>query len=326
MSGQPHGQVPQQVDAAAAWANRQKDLEVDASNDFAPSDLNALMTICKQYAMARCIPECWWDKPNDILVALRLGRSLGVDDIQMLQNSFVIDNRPTLSTQLMLGLAMRSPMWVDAAYKLEWIGTPYNDDYCSRFTCQRKGGQEVIAEFSVADAKKAGLWDRKSKSGKALPFAAYPKDLLGWRAASRGLRRAFPDMLGGLYTREEMEHEDQIRSAIENVDLQTTEQMRDAMTKKPEPVGEPTPGDVPPPPDSAPEHEPKEPPTDNKAKLTRKTIAEYFKQLGGSAQTTLLLKCGLDTIADIESRGPADLEPILGLVKTAAQRGKTNGK
>ncbi len=288
---------------------------MDAAEGFVPGNLTELMTLCKQYGAARCIPKCYWDKPSDILVVIQLARALEVPDILMLQNSYVIDNRPSIMTQLMLALAMRSPAWDESAYKLEWVGEPDDANFKAVFTCRRKGGQLVVAEFSAKDAKRAKL---------ANVHNVYPRDMLGWRAMSRGLRRAFADMLAGLYTVEEMRHEDQIRSAIENVDLQTPDQMRDAMTTKPRPVGEPTPADAPPPPEPEPEA-PKAKPGDD-AKLTRETIAEYFKRLDGPAKTALLLKCGLGNISDIETRGPADLKPILGLAKAAAQKGKTNGK
>jgi hypothetical protein len=51
----------------------------------------------------------------------------------------------------------------------------------------------------VADAKRAGVW------GKAGPWTQYPKRMLGIRARSFALRDVFPDVLGGLDIREEVE-------------------------------------------------------------------------------------------------------------------------
>jgi hypothetical protein len=66
--------------------------------------------------------------------------------------------------------------------------------------CQtsRKGKDaNVVARFSVADAKKAGLW------GKQGPWTQYPKRMLQLRARGFALRDAFPDVLRGLVTAEE---------------------------------------------------------------------------------------------------------------------------
>jgi hypothetical protein len=51
--------------------------------------------------------------------------------------------------------------------------------------------------FSVADAKKAGLW------GKGGPWTQYPRRMLQMRARGFALRDAFPDVLRGLVTAEE---------------------------------------------------------------------------------------------------------------------------
>jgi len=66
--------------------------------------------------------------------------------------------------------------------------------------CQakRRGyAKPTIATFSVADAKKAGLW------GKSGPWQQYPKRMLQLRARGFALRDAFPDVLRGLVTAEE---------------------------------------------------------------------------------------------------------------------------
>ena len=60
------------------------------------------------------------------------------------------------------------------------------------------GGKLVERSFSVADAKKAGLW---SKSG---PWTQYPRRMLQMRARSFALRDVFADVLKGTYSHEEM--------------------------------------------------------------------------------------------------------------------------
>jgi hypothetical protein len=65
---------------------------------------------------------------------------------------------------------------------------------------KRRGEPEPIRRtFSVADAKKAGLW------GKQGPWQQYPERMLQMRARAFALRDGFADVLGGLYLREEIE-------------------------------------------------------------------------------------------------------------------------
>jgi len=65
-------------------------------------------------------------------------------------------------------------------------------------TVRREGRSEpVIGTFSVDDAKRAGLWQKPG------PWTDYPNRMLTMRARAFALRDAFPDVLAGLYIREE---------------------------------------------------------------------------------------------------------------------------
>jgi hypothetical protein len=65
-------------------------------------------------------------------------------------------------------------------------------------TAKRRGYETpTVARFTVADAKKAGLW------GKSGPWSQYPRRMLQLRARGFALRDAFPDVLKGLVTAEE---------------------------------------------------------------------------------------------------------------------------
>ena len=276
------------------------------------------MTLCNQYAMSRCIPKCYWDKPNDVLVVIQLGRALNVPDILMLQNSYVIDNRPSIMTQLMLALAMQSPAWDESAYKLEWVGEPDDLEFKAIFTCRRKGGQLVAAEFSARDAKRANL---------ANVHKTYPKDMLGWRAMSRGLRRAFADMLGGLCTVEEMRHAETVRQAVDAVDLETTDQLRASMSITTEPqahTASPPPSidDVTPEPEPTPEPKPakKSKPdlvTGSEAITLRMTIENHLKRLSPEETKIAFSKVGIADATRLQFMDVDALNGLLELVKPA---------
>ena len=67
-------------------------------------------------------------------------------------------------------------------------------------TVKRKGDPEVKSgEFSVADAKKAGLW------GKTGPWTQYSDRMLKMRARGFALRDGFSDVLRGLGIAEEVQ-------------------------------------------------------------------------------------------------------------------------
>jgi hypothetical protein len=65
---------------------------------------------------------------------------------------------------------------------------------------QRRDMDEAMeVAFSIADAKKAGLW------GKSGPWTQYPDDMLEWRAVARASKRYFSDILLGLGIAEELQ-------------------------------------------------------------------------------------------------------------------------
>jgi hypothetical protein len=62
----------------------------------------------------------------------------------------------------------------------------------------------VVRTFSVADAKQAGLWQRRGANGQPTPWVTYPQRMLRARALGLALRDVFADVLMGLMIYEEL--------------------------------------------------------------------------------------------------------------------------
>jgi hypothetical protein len=92
----------------------------------------------------------------------------------------------------------------------------------------RKNRKPVVARFSIADAQRAGLWNKQG------PWTAYPKRMLQMRARGFALRDAFPDVLKGLITAEEaQDYPDQAEKDI------TPEKPANPLDALPAPVSTP---------------------------------------------------------------------------------------
>jgi hypothetical protein len=76
--------------------------------------------------------------------------------------------------------------------------TGVGDAMIAKVFSEREGKFKVTTEFSVDDAKTAGLW------GKAGPWKTHPKRMLKYKARAFNLRDNFPDILKGLHLQEEM--------------------------------------------------------------------------------------------------------------------------
>lgn len=135
------------------------------------------------------------EKPESILVAIQLGAELGLTPMAALQNTAVINGRPTIYGDAALALVRSSGLLI--SYKEEIVGEGATDSFGFRVTAVRKGDQTTVETFTVGDAKRAKLW------GKAGPWTDYPQRMLRFRARGYALRDLFGDVLKGLRTVEE---------------------------------------------------------------------------------------------------------------------------
>jgi hypothetical protein len=100
------------------------------------------------------------------------------------------------------------------------------DQMVATCVAKRRGYPAPSAvKFSVADAKKAGLW------GKSGPWTQYPKRMLQLRARGFALRDAFPDVLKGLVTAEEAQDYPQAEPAREPAMIRPQGQPARPLTK-----------------------------------------------------------------------------------------------
>jgi len=158
-----------------------------------PASFNELAQFSNMAAKSAMVPFAFRNKPEDIMLAVQMGSELGLAPMQALQNIAVINNRPSVWGDALIGLCRASVNCEDIAEKMEGEG----EAMVATCMAKRRGASPVVARFSVADAKKAGLW------GKAGPWQQYPARMLQLRARGFALRDAFPDVLRGLISAEE---------------------------------------------------------------------------------------------------------------------------
>ena len=168
------------------------------SKDLVPQNFKDRMTYCEILANSSMVPTNFRGKKEDIFTAVEFGLMVGLNPMQALTNIAVINGRPSIWGDAALAL-------VKASGRLEYIKEYIKGDGENlTAVCEVKRKDEpvaVIREFSVQDAKRAGLWGNKSKS----PWINYPKRMLQLRARAWSLRDTFPDILNGLQIAEEVQ-------------------------------------------------------------------------------------------------------------------------
>jgi hypothetical protein len=129
------------------------------------------------------------DTPQKAFLIMAQGRELGLSTMQSLGNIYVVEGKVSLSSDLMAAMVLKSAV---CEYLRVVEMTPERATYAAK----RKGGNEFRFSFSWEDANKAGLTGRAT-------YKANPADMLRHRALSKCVRAVFPDVVAGLYSRDE---------------------------------------------------------------------------------------------------------------------------
>ena len=149
-----------------------------------------------QYVCASNLAPKGLEKPEAIVVAIQFGLELGLTPFQALQSVAVINGKPTLYGDSLLGLCMGTGVFDFAQFR-EWMEGAEETNLTAYCQAARKGMTEpVVRSFSMADAKRAGLLGKE-------PWQKYPRRMLQMRARAFCLRDVFPDILRGVHAYEE---------------------------------------------------------------------------------------------------------------------------
>ena len=161
------------------------------------------------------------DFPEALTICILYGQEVGLTPLMAMEKIALINGRPTIWGDGALALVMTNPLFEDITEKIEGTGDQ-RTAYC---TVKRQNQSPKTSTFSVVDAKLAGLWDERAKVTRTnrttgakfdavneAPWHRYPDRMLQMRARGFRLHDSFPDVLGGMYLREEftgttIEHE-----------------------------------------------------------------------------------------------------------------------
>ena len=169
---------------------KQETSKAVAFGSFLPSTLSEWMDVSNMIAKSNMCPKDLIGKPESVFLALQMGAEIGLKPMQAIQNIAVINGRPCVWGDAALAVIKGHPDFLD----LIEIVTD-NKAIC---TIKRKGCADVVREFTLEDANRAGL------SKKPGPWTQYPKRMLQMRARSFAMRDSFPDALRGINIAEEV--------------------------------------------------------------------------------------------------------------------------
>jgi hypothetical protein len=137
-----------------------------------PTDMDSAYRLGKAICLAGMAPK-GMDTPEKCMIAIMRGMEVGLTPFMALDKIAIVNGRPTIWGDGAIGLVRGSGLCEFIKERIEGAG----DARMAVCEAKRRGEPEPIRRtFSVADAKKAGLW------GKQGPWQQYPERMLQMRA------------------------------------------------------------------------------------------------------------------------------------------------
>ena len=153
------------------------------------NNLESALVFCERIANTSLVPQNFRGKPDDILVAIQMGKEVGLEPMQSLQSISVINGKPSMYGDALLALCRKHPEFEDMIEE--------GDEKKATCTVKRKGQTPYVKTFTIDQAQRAGLISRSPV------WRSYPERMLQMRARTFALRDAFSDALKGFISNEE---------------------------------------------------------------------------------------------------------------------------
>lgn len=144
------------------------------------------MQLAQSLAKSQLIPKALRGKPEDILVTILSGHELGLSPMQSLRGIYVIDGKPCMYADLIVGLVKRSPA-------CKYFQLTESTTERATYTTHREGEPEPTSmTYTLDDATKAGLLRNQT-------WKSHPAAMLRARCSAALSRAVYPDVAQGLY-------------------------------------------------------------------------------------------------------------------------------
>lgn len=175
-----------------------KTTEVTIAQNNLPGKLGEMMQMATVLSKSGIVPAAYAGRPEAVFGVIQYGKEFGIPPMSALQNMAFINGKPAMGTDLLMALIHRHPEF--AGYSVKKL----TEEECvvEIRRLRASGAVETFAgSFTMKEAREAGL----VRSGS--PWEKWKKRMLKHRACAFAARDAFPDVLAGNYSNEEMEPE-----------------------------------------------------------------------------------------------------------------------
>lgn len=166
---------------------------------YSSSDtFNLAYQMAKGLSQSTLVPQQFQNNPANCLIALEQSNRLNISPMAVMQNLYIVQNRPSFSSSFIIGLINASGKY-DMELQFdeeEKDGKPYA---CTCWT--EKDGRKVTGIKITMDMAEKEGWSKKNGS----KWVTIPQVMLRYRAASFFARMNCPELSIGLYSKEELD-------------------------------------------------------------------------------------------------------------------------
>src|SRR5690606_28625265 len=146
--------------------------------------------IAVRLSKSTLLPSALRGKPADLAVIMITGHELGLSPMQALRGLHVVEGRPVLSADLIVGLVKKHPA-------CKYFRLVESTDERATYETLREGDPEPTRiTWTIQQATKAGLTGRNN-------WRAHPAAMLRARASAALARAVYPDVAMGIYDPDE---------------------------------------------------------------------------------------------------------------------------
>jgi outer membrane biosynthesis protein TonB len=160
---------------------------------YEPQSMQEAMLFAEAVVQSGLVPHI--KRKEAAFAVIVTGAELGLTAMQALRSIHVVDGKPTLSAELILGLVKRSSA-------CQWFRLVESTNDQAVYETLRRGEPEPTRYvYSTDDANRAGLLSRR-------PWRQYTAAMLRARCATALARAVYPDLVAGIYDPDELQHHD----------------------------------------------------------------------------------------------------------------------
>lgn len=142
-----------------------------------------LVDLAARLANSPFVPDAMRGNPGDTFSVLLAGHGLGLSPIQSLQSIVLISRKPYISTEVILGLALR------AGHQVQWLES--TDKRATVRITRGDGRGTAEVTYTMGQAQAAGLTNKDN-------WRRMPAEMLRARAVRAALKMVAPDIALGL--------------------------------------------------------------------------------------------------------------------------------